>query len=164
MTMNVARLISPGVVTDRDAAQLSGAQDPMAYVMNLISGKSPDTAALLRNYDPFGPNFDVDGLVNVAKSVTTAEVPALLDQYSQANDRAIRSGMKQRQYRTIFGDNKNRDFLSDLLDKAPTEQPVKTPAKPQQAPPARTRTVQEVDAQDAAPKRLKFDSQGNLIQ
>jgi hypothetical protein len=79
--MNVARLISPGIVTDRDASSLSGADTSIGAIFSFLSGKGMDTAQLMRVVDPTNPEtFDVDGLLNIARNVTAAGVPSLLAQ------------------------------------------------------------------------------------
>lgn len=76
--MNVARLISPGIVTDRDASSLSGADTSIGAIFSFLSGKGMDTAQLMRVVDPTNPEtFDVDGLLNIARNVTAAGVPSL---------------------------------------------------------------------------------------
>ncbi len=76
--MNVARLISPGIVTDRDASSLSGADTSIGAVFSFLSGKGVDTAQLMRVVDPTNPEtFDVDGLLSIARNVTAAGVPSL---------------------------------------------------------------------------------------
>jgi hypothetical protein len=76
--MNVARLISPGIVTDRDASSLSGADTSIGAIFSFLSGKGVDTAQLMRVVDPTNPEtFDVDGLLSIARNVTAAGVPSL---------------------------------------------------------------------------------------
>ena len=76
--MNVARLISPGVVTDLDARALSGADTSIGAVFSFLGGKGVDTAQLMRVVDPTNPEtFDVDGLLSIARNVTAAGVPSL---------------------------------------------------------------------------------------
>ena len=76
--MNVARLISPGIVTDRDASSLSGADTSIGAVFSFLSGKGVDTAQLMRVVDPTNPDtFDVNGLLSIARNVTAAGVPSL---------------------------------------------------------------------------------------
>ena len=76
--MNVARLISPGVVTDRDAAAFSGASKTVTEVMNFLSGKGVDMDAIMKIADPTNPEtFNVDALLDVARNVTSSAFPAL---------------------------------------------------------------------------------------
>ena len=160
MIMNVARLISPGVVTDKDFSALAGGSTPIAEIMNVIAGRSPDVAGLIRTYDPTGEAFDVNGLLDVAKSVTTAETPSLIQSYESAAEMAQRSQMNPRQYKTIFGDNKNVKALTELIAEPVIPEPVQEQPQPQTR--ARTRTVEEVDK--GSVNRIRFDSQGNIIQ
>ena len=79
--MNVARLISPGVVTDNDARALSGTDTNIGAVFNFLQGKGFDTNQLLKIYDPTNPEvFSVDNLMNMAKSITASSIPTYQNQ------------------------------------------------------------------------------------
>lgn len=87
--MNLARLISPGVVTDRDVAQLSGAETPIGLLYNTLQGKGVNMGELLKVYDPSNPQtFDVDALLSTARSVTGAAIPSILSGYSDLENTA----------------------------------------------------------------------------
>ncbi len=118
--MSLARLISPGVVTDADFRNLTGAIDPISTALSIISGKGDTGASIVDSLqqfrDPTNPDlFDADKLLDVAKSVTAAEVPTILDELEGAKGRAGRSGMKTRQYETIFTGLKSIEDLSRFM-------------------------------------------------
>jgi hypothetical protein len=80
--MNVARLISPGVVTDRDAAAFSGANTNIGAMYEFLVGKGVDVKDLVRIYDPANPEvFNPDELLAVAKSVTASSIPSLMARF-----------------------------------------------------------------------------------
>ena len=140
MVMNVARLISPGVVTDTDFRVLSGAADPVAAALALITGRDDGIGqALQAYYDPTNPeSFNADALLQVAKDVSTAESSTLFDQYDDASARAQRASMPEEQFNTIFGGaNKNieglRNIVTTELQTGSTPQP-QTQAQPQEQP------------------------------
>jgi len=167
MVMSLSRLFSPGVVTDKDVQQIAAAQNPWSMFLDILADKKnagvPGAADFAKYIDPIG-NVNADSLLAVANDVALAEAPALISSYQSAADIAQRSGLPQRQYHTIFGGNQNLDYLQTLLNQPSTAvgQPVQ--AEPMATPPARTRTVEEVDRGATTPKRIKFDAQGNMIQ
>jgi len=115
--MSLARLISPGVVTDADFQAMSGAADPVATLMARLTEKGdsgkPLLEALQAAYDPTNPDLiDADAILNIARSVVGAEVPSILQEYKESDSRARRSGMNKRQYNTIFGDSESITGLS----------------------------------------------------
>ena len=114
--MNVARLISPGVVTDTDFQNLSGAQNPLALAFDIISGRNPDVAKQLGRYvDPTNPEtFDVDGLMSVATSVAASEAPVIMDQFAQARSQAERAGLRPNAIDAIFGDKPNIEAIMSI--------------------------------------------------
>ena len=61
--MNLARLISPGVVTNQDVDGLSGADTSIGAIFSFLDGKGVDKTQLMRIADPLGESFDVDGLL-----------------------------------------------------------------------------------------------------
>jgi hypothetical protein len=107
--MNVARLISPGVVTDRDAQQLSGADTPIGLIYNTLQGKGVDMDALLRVYDPSNPEtFDVDALMATAKNVTAAAIPSILSGYEDEKQAAIQFQAPNAYMRAYFDPESRR--------------------------------------------------------
>lgn len=127
--MNTARLISPGVVTNQDAAALSGATTPIAEIANFLSGKNIDVNALIGAYDPANPEtFNVDNLLNVAKSVTASGMPTIMSQIERQRGIATQYGASNQFMKSYFGDN---DLLSRAMEistppsgiNPPTEQP-----------------------------------------
>ena len=121
--MSLARLISPGVVTDADFQAMSGAADPVATLMARLTEKGdtgkPLLEALQAAYDPTNPDLiNADAILNIAKSVVGAEVPSILQEYKESDSRARRSGMDQRQYNTIFGDSESITGLSRYVSQS----------------------------------------------
>lgn len=117
--MSLARLVSPGVVTEGDFKAMAGAADPMATLMERMSGREgaePFLQQLQKAYDPTNPTLiNTEGLLSIAKSVVGSEAPSILQEYKEADSRARRSGMKERQYNTIFGDSESITGLGRFL-------------------------------------------------
>jgi hypothetical protein len=79
--MNVARLISPGVVTDNDAQALAGKATTIGELFSLMNGAGLSTDQLLRIVDPTNPDiFNIDNLMTIAKSITASSVPTYQNQ------------------------------------------------------------------------------------
>jgi hypothetical protein len=79
--MNVARLISPGVVTDQDARALSGTDTNIGAIYGFLQGRGFDTDQFLKIYDPTNPEvFSVDNLMTMAKNITSSSVPTYQNQ------------------------------------------------------------------------------------
>ena len=114
--MNVARLISPGVVTDADARQIAGADTPISAVISALQGRGVDTEQLLRIVDPTNPDtFDVDQLMAVANSVTAAGIPSIYDAYSDLQRTATDFGANKRFMSAYFNpDSKRMQTLANI--------------------------------------------------
>lgn len=107
--MNVARLISPGVVTDADARQIAGADTPISAVIAALQGRGVNTQQLMRIVDPTNPDtFDVDQLMAVANSVTAAGIPSIYDAYSDLQRTATDFGANQRFMSAYFNPESKR--------------------------------------------------------
>lgn len=122
MIINVARLLSPGIVTDKDFQALTGGADPIQTTMAYIADKNADVGNMLASYvDPLGQSFDGDALLGVARSALLPEAQSLFDRYSDAETRAQTAKMKAGEYDTMFSGRKNLDELNSLLagDQAP---------------------------------------------
>ena len=116
--MNVARLISPGVVTDRDAASLSGADTTISAIFGFLNGKGLDTDQFMRIVDPTNPDtFNVDQLMAVAERVTASQIPALLNTVSDAKNIATNYKASNQFINSYFGDTKTMKSLQDIMDK-----------------------------------------------
>ena len=114
--MNTARLISPGVVTDKDAAALSGANTTVGALREFFNGKGLDADQLLQIYDPTNPDiFDVDALLSVARNVTASAVPSLQaqlnDQRTIANNYNLSSQFKE----SFFNEGELSGQISDIM-------------------------------------------------
>ena len=118
---SMARLLSPGIVTEQDFQNLSNAANPIAEALSIITGKGAEGAKVAENlqrfYDPTNPDlFDKKGFLDTARNVAGAEIPALMDTFNDARDRAGRAGVSEKALNTNFGQNKNFDFLSNMLE------------------------------------------------
>jgi len=113
--MNIARLISPGVVTDADFRNLGGASDPFAFMLNWVKNTDdPDVKGLERYFDPTNPdNVDVAELRRIANATAAAEVPTIIQQLDDAEARAVESGMPEKQRGTIFKGSESIRSLGD---------------------------------------------------
>ena len=116
--MNVARLISPGVVTDADARQIAGADTPYNVLLDVLAGRGIDTRQLLAIYDPTNPEvFNVDQLMNVANSVTAAGIPSIYDAYSDLQNTATDFGANARFMSAYFNpESKRMQTLGRIRD------------------------------------------------
>ena len=116
--MNVARLISPGVVTDRDAAQLSGANTSIGLMYEFLQGQGVDMEALLKVYDPSNPEtFNVDALMATAKNVTAAAIPSIMSGYSDLESTATNFQAPSAMMRSFFDPESRRmKSLKEIQD------------------------------------------------
>ena len=118
---SMARLLSPGIVTEQDFQNLSNAANPIAEALSIITGKGAEGAKVAENlqrfYDPTNPDlFDKKGFLDTARNVAGAEIPALMDTFNDARDRARRAGVSEKALDTNFGQNKNFNFLTNMLE------------------------------------------------
>ena len=125
---SLARLVSPGIVTDKDFQSLVGTGGSFAEISAALTGRGGDFATLgdqlQRAVDPTNPDlFNQEAFLTTARSVASAEVPALIDQFQGARDRAINSGLSEQAIVSIFDKNRNRLALNELLN---VEQPTPT--------------------------------------
>lgn len=139
--MNVARLISPGVVTDRDAAAFSGASKTATEIMNFLSGKGVDMNAIMTIVDPTNPEtFNVDALLDVARNVTSSAFPSIQAQFDdqkriaeiyKASDPFMRSyfnqGKLQEQANAIMSNLKSQTVQQQVVDVRSEEEALKLP-------------------------------------
>jgi len=114
LTVTLARLISPGIVTEAEAAGLSGGQSIMQYVLQRASTGDANTDNVLKSLDPYGQNFNTDAMLKIGNSVVASGRKPLIDMYEGSRDRASASKMSERAFNTNFGANKNYDFLSNF--------------------------------------------------
>tara|TARA_R110000868_G_scaffold92127_1_gene255628 strand:- start:2297 stop:3520 length:1224 start_codon:yes stop_codon:yes gene_type:complete len=113
--MNLARLISPGVVTNQDVAGLSGADTSIGAIFSFLDGKGVDKTQLMRIADPLGESFDVDGLLSIAGSITSAGVPSLLAQFDDQAKIADIYGASGAFKKAYLGDSKLRQQLNNIM-------------------------------------------------
>lgn len=116
--MNVARLISPGVVTDADARAISGGATSIGALYDAMLGKGFSPETLVQIFDPANPEtFDVDALINVAKSVTASAIPALQGGYLDAEERAKNFNAPAAFMRSFFRkDSERMTSLEKILE------------------------------------------------
>ena len=116
MIINVARLLSPGIVTDADFQALTGGANPLQATMAFLSSKNAAVGDMLSSYvDPLGQSFNSSALLNIADSAFRPEAQATLDQLNDIQARSGKSGLNQRQVNTLFTGTSNTDALSKLL-------------------------------------------------
>lgn len=110
----MARMASPGVVTDRDFANQAGGQSLQAGVINYITNmgqRDPEIASLLASYDPTNPDLlDVDQLVGQARGLITGEAPSILSTYASQKERAMAYRPSVRFMTAEFGENAGRNI------------------------------------------------------
>lgn len=127
--MNVARLISPGVVTDRDAAALSGAETSVGALFNFLQGKGVDMDQLIRIVDPANPDtFDVDQLMDVAKSVTASSIPSILTGFEEGRIEALQYNAPKPMMESLFAEDSPRmKALQDIMGQvSPADEAIVT--------------------------------------
>jgi len=125
MTVAVGRLMSPGIFTETEASALSGGQNSLQAIFAALAGKGVDMEALQRNIDPYGDNFNTEGLLNIGSSIVSSSRQPLIDMYEGSRDRATRAGMSKRAFDTNFGDNANYQFLQGFgADESSTQIPT----------------------------------------
>ena len=115
----MARMASPGVVTDRDFANQAGGQSLQAGVIDYIRnlGQSdPQVASLLASFDPTNPELlDVDALVGQARGLITGQAPSILSTYASQKQRAQAYNPSRAFMNAEFGASSARN-IRDLID------------------------------------------------
>lgn len=78
--MNVARLVSPEAVNESDVRRYSGAENELAVLYNFLDGQGVNMDQMLQIVDPLNPRtFNPDTLMGVARSITGASIPSLMN-------------------------------------------------------------------------------------
>lgn len=114
----IARLASPGIVTEKEAGALAGGATPLlALAAKFDQGGDEDTAKLIRrSMDPNNPaNFDTEGLKALARGLTSSEVPFLMKELEGAKNRA-RPNLSAAAFVANFGDTSAIDSLSRFVE------------------------------------------------
>jgi len=115
----MARMASPGVVTDRDFANQAGGQSLQAGVIDYIRnlGQSdPQVASLLASFDPTNPELlDVDALVDQARGLITGQAPSILSTYASQKQRAQAYNPSENFMSAEFGASSARN-IRDLIN------------------------------------------------
>lgn len=119
---SMARLLSPGIVTNQDFENLSNSANPASVLIDLLRGKGKEgmnVADELQRYgDPTNPElFDKEAFLQTARQVSGAEIPTLIGGYQDAQNRAKRAGVGERARKTYFGENSTLDSLQKMLGK-----------------------------------------------
>jgi hypothetical protein len=142
--MNTARLISPGVVTDRDAAAFSGANTNIGAMYEFLSGKGIDVSELVRIYDPSNPEiFDPDALLNVARSVTASALPSQLARFEDQKVIANQYSLSPRFVNSFLDANSNLMKSAQRIQQSIGGSTQQTRAQPAVA---RFNSIQEAEA------------------
>jgi hypothetical protein len=114
--MNVARLISPGVVTDEDASAFSGASKPLTEVFDFLNGQGVDMEAIRTIVDPTNPEtFDVDALLSVARNVTASAFPSIQAQFDDQKRVAEIYGASDQFMKSYFGQGKLQEQVQKIM-------------------------------------------------
>jgi hypothetical protein len=118
---SMARLLSPGIVTESDFRNLSNSTNPIATVINTLRGKGAEGESVvdeLQKYvDPTNPDlFDREAFLQTASNVAAAEAPSLIDTLKDAEQRGITAGLSQRAMDANFKNNKNLKALQGMID------------------------------------------------
>ena len=145
----IARLASPGIVTEKEAGALAGGAAPlMALATMFDKGGDEDTAKLVRrSMDPNNPsNFDTEGLSNLAKALTASEVPFIMEELKGAKSRATTANISKAAFDTNFGDTSSIDSLSRFIEADALSETPTAPA-PQSPPSGRQGGVLSTDAE-----------------
>ena len=127
---SMARLLSPGIVTNQDFQSLSNSASPIAELLSKLTGKGEQGANIAENlqrfYDPTNPDlFDKESFLETARNVAGAEIPSIIDSFDGAKDRAVRAGISQRALNANFNQNKNYSFLKAMQqDMSEANKPV----------------------------------------
>ena len=133
----IARLASPGIVTEQEAANLAGGATPLATLATAFQkGGDEKTADLVRrSIDPNNPAFfDTEGLRALAKGLTASEAPFLMEELTDAKNRA-QGNISKRAFDTNFGEQNIKSItgLSRFLEAKPdtsTKTKAKIPTEP----------------------------------
>lgn len=115
----MARMASPGIVTDRDFANQAGGQSVYAGIMNFLREKGEEDleiASLLANYDPTNPGLiNVDALVGQAKGLIVGQAPSVLSTYASQKAKAQEYNPSNQYMSAEFGSRAARN-VRDLID------------------------------------------------
>lgn len=118
---SLARLVAPGIVTEADFRNLTGATDPFAQLLKNLRGSDSEEKAqvadeLQKYYDPLNPNlFDRDSFLSTTRNIASGDAQAILEQYDMLKGRSQRAGLSSDFMNTYFPDGKGAyNVLRDL--------------------------------------------------
>ena len=129
MVQQVARLAQgAGVITDRDAAAVTGDQDGFAFLLSvMMPNVDVDTQAALRGIDPLGPGFNTDNLLIVADSLLTSGRDSVNNRMADLQEQATEARFRPQGIKAMFAGNRNIDALNNLGAKKPAGKPKGDP-------------------------------------
>jgi len=111
----VARLASPGIVTEKEAGALAGGAAGIAALATLFDDRgAEDVGDLIRkSIDPNNPDlFDVEGMRNLTKALISSEVPFLLEELEGAKSRALTANISKTAFDTNFSADNIKSITS----------------------------------------------------
>lgn len=116
MVQQVARLAQgAGVITDRDAAAVTGDQDGFAFLLSAIMPNvDVDTQAALRGIDPLGPGFNTNNLLNVADKLLTSGRASVTNRMSDLREQAAEARLGKQGQKALFAGQRNINALESL--------------------------------------------------
>lgn len=116
MVQQVARLAQgAGVITDRDAAAVTGDQDGFAFLLSAVMPNVDiDTQAALRGIDPLGPGFNTDNLLTVADKLLTSGRTSVSNRIEDLKEQASEARLSKQGQKALFAGQRNINALSDL--------------------------------------------------
>ena len=123
----IARLASPGIVTEQEAANVAGVASTPVELMNYFIKQGDEESAerVRQSIDPLNPELiNIDGLDTMANSLIASEAPSILQELDEAKGRARSAKISDRAFETNFGNLKSIEGLSKFIP----QEPVKTPA------------------------------------
>lgn len=168
--MSLARMVSPGVVTDRDAASIAGVADPVQAGLQLFDkmiDRGGDKEKIeraktdfVRSFDPANPEtFNVQGFKEIASTVAGAEAKGILNEWNESKNRAIRSNVGKNVIETNFGgDNESIFGLQKLLEQPDADTQAVQPEAGAQAAQPLPPTITNQAGQTG---QLMIDANGN---
>lgn len=128
----LARLVSPGIVTEQDFQSLTGVANPLAQLFERMRANGAEgeefANSMQQFYDPTNPNlFDREGFMRTVRNTAGGEIPSLMNQFNDARSRAQRAGVSGKALSANFDDNLNFKELQRIAgDSGPQEPPPQT--------------------------------------
>jgi hypothetical protein len=111
----IARLASPGIVTEKEAGALAGGAAGIAALATKFDDNgATDIGDLIRkSIDPNNPDlFDTKGMRQLAKALVSSEAPYLLQQFEDSKAQATTANISKQAFNGIFGDESTTSIAS----------------------------------------------------